>query len=167
MSDWYAIVDGAADPRLYGEISASKNYACLYSGDYDDKTRMVLPYLVHMQKDARISKIWQKHESGRYWGMLCQSGLGLKELRRHFRHFTTTIMPDGEVVLFRFWDPRVFAPFSEKAASDELGPFFKNIDTVIIDLGAEGRRRYRWRNGLQTDQRMPQQEKKMVSDIYG
>ena len=59
------------------------------------------------------------------------------------------------MVLFRFWDPRVFTTFAENSEREEIEPFFEKIDTVIADLGPEGRRRYSWANGLQMAQAAP------------
>lgn len=150
MMRWYAIVDGAADPRLYDLIVTTKDHACLYAGDYAPETKKALPYIVAMQNKERFSQIWSSNEAGNFWGILCQSAHGLLQLRRHFRHFTTARLPLGEVVLFRFWDPRIFVPFVEKGTSDEIAPFFKGVETFVADLGKEGRKRYSWGNELQT-----------------
>ena len=125
MSRWYAIVDGAADSRLYDLITSSYDYACLYSGEYDTETRKALPYIVAMQNGEKFSKIWASHEAGQFWGILCKTGMSLAQFRRHLRLFTTAQLPDGEVVMFRFWDPRVFATFAENGSAKEVGPFFK------------------------------------------
>ena len=152
MADWFAIVDGAADPRLYPVIQSSSQHTCLYEADYPEDTLAALPHLVRMIQGEQLPDLWRRHESGRFWGMACRSPLGLKPLRRHLRKFTTARLPLGDVVLFRFWDPRVFATFAQSATPEEIGPFFTGIEAVIIDLGPEGRRRYWWDNGLQVSQ---------------
>jgi hypothetical protein len=149
MADWYAIVDGAADARLYPVVRGASQHACLYESDYPEETLAALPHLVKLVNGESLPELWRRHESGRFWGMACRSSLGLKPLRRHLRKFTTARLPQGDVVLFRFWDPRVFATFAESATPEEIGPFFDAIEEVIIDLGPEGRRRYRWDDGLQ------------------
>lgn len=149
MSHWFAIVDGAADPRLHNLIVATKTHDCLYSGDYAEATRKALPYIVQMRNGERFSKIWSDHETGNYWGILCKTDLPLAAFRRHLRHFTTARLPDGEVVMFRFWDPRVFSTFAENGTAEEVEPFLENISTVLCDLGKEGRKQYRWNDGLQ------------------
>lgn len=148
MSHWFAIVDGAADPRLYNLIVETKTHACLYTGDYPEETRKALPYIVQMRNGERFSKIWSTYETGNYWGILCKTDLALSAFRRHLRHFTTARLPDGEVVMFRFWDPRVFKTFSENGSAAEVEPFLKGISSVLCDLGKEGRKQYSWNNGL-------------------
>lgn len=155
MADWFAIVDGAADPRLYPVIQSASQHVCLYEADYPAETLSTLPHLVQMNPGEQLPDLWRRHESGRFWGMACRSALGLKPLRRHLRKFTTARLPLGDVVLFRFWDPRVFVTFANSAGPDEIGPFFAGIEAVIIDLGPEGRRRYWWDGGLQVSQAAP------------
>ncbi|MEL6529148.1 MAG: DUF4123 domain-containing protein [Pseudomonadota bacterium] len=150
MSGWFAIVDGAADPRLYPLISKCSQHACLYEDDYSEETQAALPYLVELIDGEELPELWRKHEPGRFWGIVCQSTLDFKALRRHLRKFTTARLPLGEVALFRFWDPRVFVTFAERGTEEEVGPFFEKIDAVIADLGSDGRRRYSWDGGLQS-----------------
>ena len=151
MSTWYAVVDGAADARLYDVVAASRQFACLYSGDYGDETRKALPYLVAIDENGEIGKLWRSHESGRFWGILIRTACGFADLRRHLRHFTTARLPSGEIVLFRFWDPRVFDVFARSETADQVGSFLAQFDLVVGDLGAGGRRRYEWRDGLLVD----------------
>ncbi|MEM7666109.1 MAG: DUF4123 domain-containing protein [Pseudomonadota bacterium] len=150
MQGWYAIVDGAADLRLFPVVSASSRYVCLYEDDYDEETLAALPHLVELIDGEQLPDLWRKHEAGRFWGIVLQSSLDLKKLRRHLRKFTTARLPLGDVVLFRFWDPRVFSTFAESGSEEEVAPFFEPIDAVIADLGPEGRRRYAWNGGLQS-----------------
>ncbi|MEM9502133.1 MAG: DUF4123 domain-containing protein [Pseudomonadota bacterium] len=152
MQGWYAIVDGAADPRLFPLVTASSQHSCLYEDDYDEDTLAALPHLVALAEGEQLPDIWRKHEAGRFWGIVIQSPLSLKKLRRHLRKFTTARLPEGDVVLFRFWDPRVFATFAESGSEEEVAPFFEMIDAVIADLGQDGRRRYAWNEGLQSSQ---------------
>ncbi len=155
MSRWYAVVDGAADPRLYGVISSAREQACLYSGDYDSQTRTALPYLAALEEGEDLPRLWRAHEAGRFWGILIRSGARLADLRRHLRHFTTARLPLGEVVLFRFWDPRVFATFATSESDDQLAAFFAPIELVIADLGDLGRKRYEWQGGVLVDGQRP------------
>jgi len=149
LTHWFAIVDGAADARLHDLIVEAKTHSCLYSGEYPVETRKALPYIVQMRNGERFSKIWAAHETGNFWGILCKTDLALPAFRRHLRHFTTARLPDGEIVMFRFWDPRVFTTFAENGSAEEVEPFLKNISTVLCDLGKDGRKQYRWENGLQ------------------
>ena len=150
MPGWFAIVDGAADPRLYPIVTECSKYACLYEDEYESSTQATLPYLVELIEGEQLPDLWRKHEPGRFWGIVIQSALDFAALRRHLRHFTTARLPEGDVVLFRFWDPRVFVTFAEQGSPEEVGPFFEKVDAVIADLGPDGRRRYTWDGGVQS-----------------
>ena len=146
--DWFAVVDCARDPRLFDVVQATAEHSCLYSGDYDDATAATLPYLVRMSRKDRLFGVWSENESGRYWGILIRSTLPLASLRRELRHFTMARLPKGEVVLFRFWDPRVFVPFAKAAIRDEIAPLFKTIHSIVADLGDGERYVFSWNEGL-------------------
>lgn len=148
MSAWFALVDGARDPRLIGLVSKTADHVCLYSGEYDEDTRAALPWLVRIETAGPFADVWRNHESGRFWGMVCHSDLDLAALRRQFRKVTTARLPGGQIALFRFWDPRVFSTFIENATAEEAEPFFKAADAFIVDLGKGDRRRYHWEDGL-------------------
>jgi len=147
VSRWFALVDCARDARLYGLVERCSQKACLYSGDYDDETRKALPYLVEVKQDEPLAETWRQYESGQFWGLLCNTERSLAELRRHFRKFTTARLPGGEVVMFRFWDPRVFDTFTAAATPEEIGPMFEGLAGFVGDPGG-GRRRYEWQGRL-------------------
>ncbi|MEE4207105.1 MAG: DUF4123 domain-containing protein [Erythrobacter sp.] len=155
--DWFAVVDCAADPGLHPLVIEAHEHACLYEVQDKDADRSALPHLVRLRSGERIAEAWRQHETGRYWGMLCQSLADFAALRRHLRRFTTARLPDGEVVLFRFWDPRVFGVFAESGTAEEVAPFFRKIESVVIDLGPEGRRRYAWGDRLLVERAQPAQ----------
>ena len=155
MSRWFAVVDGAADPRLYDVVASAREHACLYSGEYDSETRKALPYLAALDDGEDLPRLWRTHETGRFWGILMRSDARLGDLRRHLRHFTTARLPLGEVVLFRFWDPRVFATFAISESEDQVAAFFAPIELAIADLGEEGRKRYEWQDGILVDGQRP------------
>lgn len=155
MADWYLVVDGAADPRLFPVIRATRQHACLYEADYPEETLAALPHLVALDPAEQLPELWRRHESGRFWGIALRSPLGFKPLRRHLRKFTTARLPPGDIVLFRFWDPRVFSTFAASATPEEIGPFFDGIETVIADCGPDGRRRYGWDGGLRIAEGQP------------
>jgi Domain of unknown function (DUF4123) len=147
VNGWFAVVDCARDARLHTLVERCSNTACLYSGEYDEETRKALPFLVEVKKDEPLAETWRQYEGGKFWGLLCQTERSFAQLRRHFRKFTTARLPDGEIVMFRFWDPRVFDTFAKAATPEELAPLFEGISSFVGDPGG-GRRNYQWDNGL-------------------
>ena len=147
MNGWFAVVDCARDARLHTLVDRCSQTRCLYSGEYDEETRKALPYLVEVRPDEPLAETWRQYEGGKFWGLLCQSEQGFDKLRRHFRKFTTARLPDGEVVMFRFWDPRVFDTFVKSATPEEIVPMFEGVSSYVGDPGG-GRRNYQWQDRL-------------------
>lgn len=144
MSGWFALVDGAQDPGLYPLVQRSAAYACLFAGPIDPQMAPACPYLVRLDEREPLLPTWRQHGAGRNWGMLVESDLDLAALRRHFRHFTTAKLPDGQVVLFRFYDPRVFITYITSAPTEQAAKWFAGVRQYWAE--ADGvNHAYRWR----------------------
>ena len=52
-------------------------------------------------------------------GGFCKSDAPMDELRRHLRKFLQAQFPDGQVVVFRFYDPRVWRTYWPTLTPDE------------------------------------------------
>jgi len=71
------------------------------------------------------------------------------DVRRHLRQFLQAQLPSGEVVLFRFYDPRVWRTYLPTCEAAVLQQWF----TGIAEYGAEtpdgmGTLIYRFNNGV-------------------
>ena len=67
-------------------------------------------------------------------------------VRKQVRRSLQAMLPDGQVALFRFYDPRVFVPFLDAATGADLDPWFGPVtDWWAPVAGANGgtTRRYR------------------------
>ena len=77
----------------------------------------------------------------------------LGELRRHFRRFLVARLPDGMVAQFRFYDPRVFAPYLASCTPEELAPWFAGVSTYLVENRGAGRfHEFTLRDGQLQDQ---------------
>lgn len=107
----YGIVDAAQDEALYDLVLSCPDRVCLFAGALQPPLDRVAPYLVRLTPEARLTQEWQREGWGKNWGILFMSPRSLGELRNHFRQFLQAMLPDGEIVLFRFYDPRVFRTY--------------------------------------------------------
>ena len=146
MSDWYALVDGAQDPGLYPLLRRSQHHHCLFAGKLDPVLEPVSPYLVLLDEREPLLPTWRDHGAGRNWGMLVESNLGMDALRRHFRRFLQVRLPAGEIVLFRFFDPRVFATYITSAPPEQAEGWFRGVTQYMVEAGGVTHS-YRWRHG--------------------
>ncbi len=121
----YALVDAARDDRiltLLQEIDCE--YECLYQGASAKEMAEFSPYLIRLPQSSLliyqlISKGWGKH-----WGIYITSWQEMPDIRRHFRQFTQVQLPNGKIVNFRFYDPRVLRVFLPACNDQEVEEFF-------------------------------------------
>lgn len=115
----YGIVDCARDPRLHALVQDCPQKACLFAGQLEPVLEKVSPWLVALGPDVPLETVWKAHGRGRSWGILVETGLDLASLRRHLRQFLQARLPDGEIALFRFYDPRVWRAYWPSLTQDE------------------------------------------------
>ena len=87
MSALYGIVDTARDERLFSLVKLSPNYDCLFAGEIDPALAAAAPYLVELTDETPLKNIWRTEGWGKAWGILLNSPLEIKDLRRHLRKF--------------------------------------------------------------------------------
>jgi hypothetical protein len=151
MSSLYAIVDTARDARLYGLVMRSRERVCLFAGELQSPLERAAPYLVCSTPYDALFDAWRNHGWGRSWGIWCRSALDLKQLRRHFRQYLQAVLPDGKVVLFRYYDPRVWRTYLPNCNPDELAGWFAGVDEYGVEMpGGLGTLIYRLQNGSLT-----------------
>jgi hypothetical protein len=148
MSELYAVVDAAQDRRLYGLITESREFECLFAGDLAPVVRQVSPHVVRLADDTPLAEAWRREGWGRNWGILCEASASLAELRRHFRHFLQALLPNGRIVQFRFYDPRVWRTYMPTCQPNELARWFDAVDEFRAESAdGQGMVKYRLRDG--------------------
>jgi hypothetical protein len=135
---WYAVIDTAQDPALYPLVLKTPGHQCLISGDVPPALAATLPYVVRLRTGEPLGDAWRDHAAGRNWGLLIESTSREDALRTHFKKFLNAMLPDGELVLFRFYDPRVFRTFFRSATAEELAPWFKGISRYSVESEIPG-----------------------------
>jgi hypothetical protein len=125
----FGIVDCARDDRLYDLVMGCPNWSCLFAGKLPDELARTAPYLVALDEPSPLSRAWGLQGMGQSWGIKCRSSLTMPALRRHFRRFIQAKLPDGDVVLFRFYDPRVWVPFWESCTPEERGVWLEGVES--------------------------------------
>ncbi|MBA3446145.1 MAG: DUF4123 domain-containing protein [Pseudaminobacter sp.] len=148
----YAIVDAARDQRLYPLVMHATEKACLFAGDIAEPLARAAPHLVNLRSNEQLFHAWRDTGRGQAWGVLCRSDLPLDALRRHLRRFLVAKLPDGMVVQFRFYDPRVFNAYLRECNAEELARWFKGVSCYLVEDGQTGAmHEYNLRGGLLHD----------------
>ncbi len=152
--DWFAVVDAASDPKLHGLITASSAWVCLFAGQVPEVLAAASPHLVKLIPGEPLFEAWKAEGRGKNWGVMLRSPRTIEALRRHFRQFLQAKMPDGRVVMFRYFDPRVFNVYIRAATPDEQMPWFEGISLFSVE-DKDVTHAYAWRDGQLFDNNKP------------
>lgn len=130
----YAVLDGASVedllPKLY---DLRPEFVCLYPGELEPDMAEVAPYLVRLDPGSAFADWVVREGWGRHWGVFAASDAGMREVRHHFRTFTTVHGPDGKPLLFRYYDPRVLRLFLPTCTAEELRVFFGPVGRYLLE----------------------------------
>jgi len=135
---WYAVIDGAQDPRLVPLVQSCAQHTCLISGELDPGLAPALPWVALLDPAERLAEVWREHGQGRNWGIMLQSPLDLLHAKLHLKKFLNARLPDGQLVLFRFYDPRVFRTYLRAATPEERAPWFAGVTRYSVETPQPG-----------------------------
>ena len=133
MSRLYGIVDTAPDPRLYPLVIASPFHVCLFAGKLEEHPERAAPYLVELTNHTPLKGIWRAQGWGKAWGILVRSNLELEELRRHLRKFLMAELPNGDMVFFRFYDPRVWRVYWPTCTEEAKAKWLEGVEQFVAE----------------------------------
>ena len=108
--DVYAVLDGAVVKQLPDRLEAREApFDCLFSGETDPLVITRAPFLVRVVPGDEIFAWILREGWGRNWGMFAAvpRDTPFDAVLDHFRQFLQVRLPDGRIVFFRFYDPRV------------------------------------------------------------
>jgi hypothetical protein len=130
----WMIVDGARDRRIFGMLLDSYlTYSCLYHGDIAPELELAAPYLVQLEYDDKYSQQLIARAWGNSWGVFLKCGATIASLRRHLRKLLSVRSPKGEILLFRYYDPRVLRVYLPTCRPEELETVFGPIDRFWLE----------------------------------
>jgi hypothetical protein len=127
----YAVIDGAACPELRFKIyDWEPQSTCLWSGELEPDLQEVAPYMVLLDRDSTftdwlITQGWDNH-----WNIFITSRLNFKAFRKQIRKLLLVKSPEGQNMVFRFYDPRVMEMFLPTCSEEQL----KEIFTLNCDI---------------------------------
>ncbi|GAB6111052.1 DUF4123 domain-containing protein [Desulfomicrobium salsuginis] len=108
----YLLMDGARFKNIHAFIYEQEerpDYIPLYRGTYFETALEVSPCLVRITNREDGLLPWYAGETeDKRKAMLLVSDLPLKDLTVHFQEYLEAKLPNYDVVLFRFYDPKIF-----------------------------------------------------------
>lgn len=134
----YALLDGARDPGIERLVrNSGAEFTCLYAGELSPDLSAAAPYLLHL--DPQQPYTWQLLEQswGQSWGCFAvvPAQVALEELRNHFRTLLRVTDPDGNLLVFRFYDPRVLRVYLPTCTPQERAAIFGPAIKLIAETG--------------------------------
>ncbi len=124
----YGIVDSAKNEEVFRYlITGDIKYKSLFEDTMDVQSYGVSGFLVECKKESPLFK-WMTTEA---WGDSCSifftSEESFDELFSHFQKFNRVFLEDDDVVLFRYYDPRVLRTYLPTCTRDEIDTFFGEV----------------------------------------
>jgi hypothetical protein len=133
MSALYAVVDAARDRRIYELVHTALFPMCLFRAEVVSPLGRNAPYLVPVEHAERLIESWRRVGRGESWGIFLRSSQEQARVRQRLRTFNQAKLPDGQVVLFRWWDPRVFRIYLPTCDADDLGQWFASVEEYVCE----------------------------------
>lgn len=136
----FVILDGARWSSLRATLDDEDVvYECLHAGDLDPEVLAVSPYIVELSEEGDFFDILFEHVWGHARGIFLRGKGSLGEMRQYLRTLVYAQMPDEEVTLFRFYDPRVLISFMSIATAEQVNAIFGDLIIHIIAEEADGK----------------------------
>ena len=132
----YAVLDGASVEQLPQLLWKHKpENICLYRGEQEPDMAAVAPYLVKLEYDHPFTKLVCEKGWGNHWGIfvLTPVEVDIRDLRGHFRRFLMVYDPDGKLIYFRYYDPRVLRVYLPTCNSEDIKIVFGPIGSYITE----------------------------------
>lgn len=132
----YVILDGASVPDLPQLLwEHEPEHVCLYRGELEPDMAAVAPYLIKLEYDHRFTKLVLEQGWGRHWGIfvITPAEINLRDLRQHFRRFLMVYNPNGKLIYFRYYDPRVLRVYLPTCNAGEMKTVFGPISCYILE----------------------------------
>jgi Domain of unknown function (DUF4123) len=132
--DVWMVVDSARDRQIFGMLLESHlEHVCLYSGVIPAALEAVAPYLVQLEHEDRRCRRFLEQAWGNSWGIFLKCDTTRDRLRRHLRGFLKVRDQAGNLLLFRYYDPRVLRTYLPSCSNDELRTFFGPIQRFTAE----------------------------------
>jgi len=130
----YAVLDAAREPDVLKVLLESKvEYQSLLAGADGVKLAHFAPYLVRLPEESPLLGTLAREAWGKSWGIFLTCDDAITDLRAHFRQFLMVKQPDGKVVYFRYYDPRVLRLYLPTCTPEEVSGFFGPVTYYLIE----------------------------------
>lgn len=130
------LLDGARDPAISNLVRFGKlEYACLFGGRLTPRLQAAAPYIVHLGATSPLTRELLERGWGKSWGILtiAPPHVTIFQQRLHFKKFLRVLSENGEVLAFRFYDPRVLRAYLPTCTAAELRTFLGPLTKLVVE----------------------------------
>jgi hypothetical protein len=129
----WAVLDCARDPAIYRLLLESRlEFLCLYSGKLPRELELVAPHIVELLPGHHFTQRLLDEGWGRAWGIFVRIA-DPTALRSNLRKLLRVQDEDGRRLLFRFYDPRVFAMFMPICDTEQLHQLMAGVQAYVCE----------------------------------
>ena len=129
----WAILDCARDERIYDALRTSRHdYLCLYSGRLPATLEAAAPHLVELAPTYAFTRNLIDMSWGHSWGVYVRIK-DASNLRHHLRTFLRVQDESGNILLFRYYDPRVLRAYLPTCRANELKTVFGPVSGYLME----------------------------------
>lgn len=128
----YAVLDACDAPQVPGRVLAlgEGRGECLYRGSAAENAGNAAPYLARV--DSSLLEWIAATPGGQPWGIFIIARAEFSVVSSHLRKFLTVTSPDGEDLIFRYYDPRILPAFLGVCSADEVREFFGPCEAFVV-----------------------------------
>jgi hypothetical protein len=131
----YAVLDGARDRIIEPLVQFSLlEHDCLTSEPLDDDLRNASAFVVRLEPGPAATQLMERGW-GKAWGIhaLAPAETGLARVARHLKRLTKVLDPSGQVMTFRFYDPRVLRVFLPTVDAAQRAEMFGPLSAFVAE----------------------------------
>ncbi|MFT4179234.1 MAG: DUF4123 domain-containing protein [Thermomonas sp.] len=146
----FAVLDGAIIDDLPSLLQRNAPEAlCLFSGSLDPMLAAAAPYVMQLDPDATATQMALRDGWNDHWGivLVADPGVDLHAVRSHLRRVLRVRTPDGNSMLFRFYDPRAFRTVIPSLDAPARREFFGPIRGIYVEGRSQDSALYFARDG--------------------
>ncbi|GAP34872.1 hypothetical protein ISF6_0355 [Piscinibacter sakaiensis] len=131
----YVVLDGAQNPTLLDVFFEHPDlgHECLMGGVLEPDMQEVAPYVVALPEEHPFTEWLLAQGWAQNWGVFAISPGDLGDVWRHLRRTFRVQSPEGEVLYFRFYDPRVLRAFLPTCDTGQLKEFFGPVRHFLCE----------------------------------
>lgn len=163
----YAVLDCARDKRIEPMLNNTDlEFNCLYTGNLSYALKRAAPHIVKLSQQAKFTRNLLKIGWGNSWGVffITREDTTMSTVRNNCRRISKAQIPNGNILVFRYQDPRVLRRFLPIANIEQLRSIFGSA--LVIAMENESPTQLVRYSPSNNEQRLRQQNINVLADTF-